>query len=196
MTTGTQETHLLDHPDDGPLFGWTLGEVLTMMDDHCNPQTDEELGQAALLREFIQQARPEERYQIFHVIDKIAADYTEHIAECANDVIHEAHERILAIAQGRADLPRMDFVEHGNINRRMLQRRLLDFRLLHHLEDREDLRAALVGIEQHAEADRIIQEVITEHQEELGPLTARVAGRIIQRFEQEFLVARAERVAG
>ena len=191
MTTATPENTVLDpvldHPDDGPLFGWTLSEVIAMLDGHRSPVTEEDFENAALLRDFIQEAGPEDIYRIFQAADNVAENYTEYIAECANDVIGKAREDLLVIAQGRAELPKLDCLEHENINRRMLQKKLLDFRLIDHLGNREDLRAAFMNIQQHAAAGRIIREVTLENREELNAFESRLAGRIVERFVLELL---------
>ena len=158
-----------------------------MLDGHHSPVTEDDFENAALLRDFIQLAGPDDTYRIFRAVENVAENYTEHIAECANEVMGKSREDLLVIAQGRAELPKLDFLEHENINRRMLQRKLLDFRLLDHLGEREDLRTAFMNIEQHAAAGRIIREVTLENQNELKAIGSRLAGRIVERFVLELL---------
>ena len=174
---------MLDHPDDGPMFPWTMSEAFERMENQDGLQTDGETRQAEIIHEYMEKASPEERYRLFHLIDLDAEEYKEHIAECVEDIIHSAREQILAIAQGEAELPRMDSVEHRGINQRMLQRRLLDFQLIQHLDGRSELRSAIINLEQHDAAERIIREVLQEHRAELESLEERIAGSIMERLQ-------------
>ncbi len=136
------------------------------------------------IRELMDRITPLQLYQLALLFDECAQGCQEPIAEMAHDIVHDAHHTLAKIARNEEQLPEITGWTLESLNRRRLERNLMEFHLKNILNQEQKEKLARMPVSQQVETDQAIQQVLDRHKQEIESIQNKMASEMIELIEQ------------
>ena len=131
MATATTPQENVQLPDDNPVFGWTLQDVIHQVNEMepDDSQNQEETAQIELVRNYLSGMTQDQRRRMLCLVEQQTQGYWNTACEMIADVAHETYNQVLRIAQGQEELPELNNVDLETVNQLRLHRNLISLRV-------------------------------------------------------------------
>ena len=171
-----------NHPDDGPLYNWTISEMLTRIitGEHISHEEDD-----YQVVNYIQEADPNTMYAIFAAVDQESAEYAQDVSEFTMELTDRIIQRIQGIVDGNEKLPEI-ITEDDNITERFMTRPTVTTDLMSLLPPAraQEIKEALLTQRNPAAADQAARELVATYQGRLRPVLEEMAWEIASHLTQ------------